>query len=255
MGSFIKWRSLHLQRFFRFKNYLVSIPNFLFNWPQFQSLQNDTLKISKFCTKRLQLDNKIERRSLQKWKFSYFSQLSSNNNETSKMAILHDHIDFGPQIPFWALKAYFRLLTPQNMCFWLHVKFWIEGCITQPYWFWAPNEVFGSELLKAYFHLWTPEILFFSSCKIPNRCIYHTTILFWAPNSVFGLCSDRVFSLFWPIVEHIFFVKFLIYWCVIWPMSFLSPLVPSRGNRRIPKIFMLRTLSTKLQFCVFKFLL
>jgi hypothetical protein len=33
------------------------------------------------------------------------------------MDISHDHTDFGPQIPFWALKAYFRLFNHQKYVF------------------------------------------------------------------------------------------------------------------------------------------
>jgi hypothetical protein len=98
-----------------------------------------------------------------------------------KFPILHDHIDFGPQIlflgsgglfvPFWPPKVY---------TFLLHVKFPKDGYITRPYWFWAPNSVFG---------LWGPisvfltpkSIFFLAPFKIPERWIYHTIILILGP--------------------------------------------------------------------------
>jgi hypothetical protein len=87
-------------------------------------------------------------------------------------------------LPFWPTKVYF---------FVLHVKFPIDGYITRPYWFWAPNSVFG--LWGPIFAFLTPKSIFLlAPCKFPDLWIYHRTILildpkfwFWAPNSVFGL--------------------------------------------------------------------
>jgi hypothetical protein len=55
----------------------------------------------------------------------------------------HNNTDFGAQIPFlgseglfspfWLLKAYI---------FFIYIKFLIDGYITRPYWYWAPNSVF-----------------------------------------------------------------------------------------------------------------
>jgi hypothetical protein len=62
----------------------------------------------------------------------------------------------------------------------------------------SPKTEFGPQI-----PFLTPKSIFFlASCKIPNRWIYHTTILIlgpkfrlWATNSVFGLCRpfDFVF--------------------------------------------------------------
>jgi hypothetical protein len=68
---------------------------------------------------------------------------------------------------FWPLKVYFFLL---------HVKFPIDECLTRPYWLWAPNSAFG--LLRLIFAFLTPKSIFFlTPCKIPDRWMYHTTIL------------------------------------------------------------------------------
>jgi hypothetical protein len=87
----------------------------------------------------------------------------------------------GPKFRFWALGAYLRLFDPQKIYIsLLHVKFPIDGYITRQYWFWAPNSVFG--LWEPIFAFLTPKnILFLAPCKIPDRWIYHTTILILGP--------------------------------------------------------------------------
>jgi hypothetical protein len=86
------------------------------------------------------------------------------------MDISHDHTDFGPQIPFLGSRGQFLPFWPPKVYFFmLHVKFPIDGCITRPYWFWAPNSVFG---------LWGP-ILY----KISDRLMGHMTYFIFEPPS------------------------------------------------------------------------
>jgi hypothetical protein len=60
------------------------------------------------------------------------------------MDIWNDHPDFGPQIPFLGSGGqYLPFWPPKVYFFMLHVKLPIDGYITRPYWFWAPNSVFG----------------------------------------------------------------------------------------------------------------
>jgi hypothetical protein len=50
------------------------------------------------------------------------------------MNILHDHIDFGPQIPFLGSEGLFLHFGTRKVYFFLlHVKLPIDGYITQPY--------------------------------------------------------------------------------------------------------------------------
>jgi hypothetical protein len=137
-------------------------------------------------------------------------------NYSRSIDISHDHIDFGPQIPFldsgglilpiWPPKVYFFLL---------HVIFPMDGYITRPYWFWAPNSIFG--LWRPIFTFSTPKRIFFlNTCKIFDWWIYHTTIDF-APQIPF-LGSGGLFSSFWPLKVYIFFIyiKFPIDWWLTW---------------------------------------
>jgi hypothetical protein len=81
------------------------------------------------------------------------------------MDISHDNIDFGLQIPFLSFKGLFSPFWPLKVYFFLlHVKFPIDGYITRPYWFWAPNSVFG---------LWEPKSIYFLQLyKISDRLTY-----------------------------------------------------------------------------------
>jgi hypothetical protein len=103
------------------------------------------------------------------------------------MDISHDHTDFGPQIPFLGSEDLFSPFLPPKVCLILfHVKFPNDGCFTRPYWFWAPNSVFG--LWRLIFSFLASESIFFVAlCKIPEWWIYHTTILILGPNFFFGL--------------------------------------------------------------------
>jgi hypothetical protein len=75
----------------------------------------------------------------------------------SVLDISHDHIDFGPQIPFLGSGGLFSPFWPPKVYFFLlHVKFPIDWYITRPYLFWSPNSVFG---------LWRP--IFFIYTKFP----------------------------------------------------------------------------------------
>jgi hypothetical protein len=88
---------------------------------------------------------------------------------------------------FWPPKVYIFLL---------HVKFLIDGYITRPYWFWAPNSVFG--LWGPIIAFLTPKIMFFlAPLKIPDRWIYHTTILILGPKFRFW-ALEAYYSLFDP---------------------------------------------------------
>jgi hypothetical protein len=52
--------------------------------------------------------------------------------------------NFRPQIPFLGSRGLFLPVWPPKVYFFMfHVKFPIDGYITRPYWFWAPNSVFG----------------------------------------------------------------------------------------------------------------
>jgi hypothetical protein len=79
------------------------------------------------------------------------------------MDISHDHISFGPQIPFLGSEGLFLpFWPPKAYLFLLHVTFLIDGYVTRSYWFWAPNSVFelwrlifafGEKFLKSPSHV------------------------------------------------------------------------------------------------------
>jgi hypothetical protein len=165
------------------------------------------------------------------------------------MDMSHDHTDFGPQTQFLGSGSLFSPFWPPKVDFFLlHVKFPIDGHVTRPYWFWAPNSIFG--LWEPIFAFLTPKsIVFLAPYKIPERWIYHTTILilrpklsfwalgayfrppkvyffllhvkfpidghvtrpywFWAPNSVFGLWEPIFAFLTSNII--VFLAPFFIY--------------------------------------------
>jgi hypothetical protein len=92
------------------------------------------------------------------------------------------------EIYFWFFGAYCSVFGLWRLIFvfLIHVKFPIDGYILRSYWFWSPNSIFG--LWRLIFAFLTPKRIFFPTlCKIPDRWIYHMTILILGPNSVFGL--------------------------------------------------------------------
>jgi hypothetical protein len=69
---------------------------------------------------------------------------SSSILNSWSMDISHDHTDFGPQIPFLGSAGSFSHFRPLKVyIFFIYIKFLIDEYITRPYWFWAPNSVFG----------------------------------------------------------------------------------------------------------------
>jgi hypothetical protein len=96
------------------------------------------------------------------------------------MDISHDHIDFGPQIPFLGSGGLFSPFWPPKVYFFLlHVKFPIDGYITRPYWFLAPNPFLGSGGLFL-----TPKSIYFLHLyKISDRLMGHMTYFILEPPS------------------------------------------------------------------------
>jgi hypothetical protein len=108
--------------------------------------------------------------------------------------LCYDHTDFGPQIPLLGSEGLFSFFWLTKVCFFLlPVQFPIDGYITRPYWCWALNSVFG--LWRLIFTFLIPKGIFFLvPCKIPNRWIYHMTILILSPK--FRFWALKAFNIF-----------------------------------------------------------
>jgi hypothetical protein len=151
----------------------------------------------------------------------------------------HNNTDLGAQIPFLGSEGLFSPFWPlKPYKFFIYIKLPIDGYVTRPYWFWAPNSVFG--LWRLIFA--QKYIFFLLHVKFPIDRYVTQPYWFWAPNY-----SEGQFLPFWPLKVYIFFIyiKFPIDWWVTWPISFFSLPVPNLGIRRIPNFFGLRNLQKK----------
>jgi hypothetical protein len=109
------------------------------------------------------------------------------------MDISHEHTDFGPQIPFLGSEGSFSPFQPLKVyIFFIYIKFLIDGYITRPYGFWAPNSVFG--LWGPIFaFLTTKSICFLHLYNISDRLMGHMTYLIFEPLSA----QPRDSKFFW----------------------------------------------------------
>jgi hypothetical protein len=136
------------------------------------------------------------------------------------MDISHDHTGFWPQIPFLGSKGLFSPFWPPKVCFFLlHVKFPIDGYITRPYWFWAPNSVFG--LCEPIFSFLTPGSTYYlhlytNSDRLMGQMTYfifgpHSvqprdpadSNFFWAKNTLHHITKYSTFLDFWDFALFI----------------------------------------------------